>query len=122
MISDCLIHDTTTVHAFLTSVISYIRVELPFLKRLLYFSDGAANQYKNFKNLTNLCHHHIDHGLDAEWHFFATSHGKSPCDSSGGTVKRLVARSSLQATIDGHILTASQMYDWSCTTILGIKF
>ena len=90
MISDCLIHDTTTVHAFLTSVISYIRVELPFLKRLLYFSDGAASQYNNFKNLTNLCHHHIDHGLDAEWHFFATSHGKSPCDSSGGTVKRLV--------------------------------
>ena len=68
MISDCLIHDTTTVHAFVTTVILYIRVELPFLKRLLDFSDGATSEYKNFKNLNNLCHHHIDHhGLDAEW-------------------------------------------------------
>ena len=30
VVSDCLIHDTTTVHAFVTTVISYIRVELPF--------------------------------------------------------------------------------------------
>ena len=67
MISDCLIHDATTVHAFVTSVILYYRIEFPFLKRLLDFSDGAASQYKNFTNLNNICHHHIDHGLDAEW-------------------------------------------------------
>ena len=51
VVSDCLIHDTTTVHAFVTTVISYIRIELPFLKRLLYFSDGAASQYKTSKIL-----------------------------------------------------------------------
>ena len=28
--------------------------------------------------------------------FFATSHGKSPCDGIGGTIKHLVARASLQ--------------------------
>ena len=31
----------------------------------------------------------------AEWNFFATSHGKSLCDDIGGTVKSLVANSSL---------------------------
>ena len=102
-------YDITDVRNACTVVVSCIMISHTFLKRLLYFSDGAASQYKNFKNLTNLCHHHIDHGLDAEWHFFSTSHGKSPCDSIGGTVKCLVARSSLQATIDGHILTASQI-------------
>ena len=40
--------------------------------------------------MTNLCSHHDDFGLYAEWHFFATSHRKSPCDGVGGTVKRLV--------------------------------
>jgi len=47
------------------------------------------------KNL-NLCHHKSDFGMDAEWHFFATSHGKGPCDGLGGTIKRLAARASLR--------------------------
>ena len=44
----------------------------------------------------NLCHHNEDFGMDAEWNFFATSHGKGPCDGLGGTVKRLAAKASLQ--------------------------
>ena len=40
--------------------------------------------------------HHDDFGLDAEWIFFATSHGKSPCDGIGGFVKRYIAKRSLQ--------------------------
>ena len=115
-------HDTTTVHAFITTVMSYIKHEFSFVQKIIYFSDGAASQYKNYKNFSNLCNHKKDYGIDAEWHFFATSHGKSPCDGIGGTVKRLVGRASLQATTVGHILTASQMYDWSCANINGIKF
>jgi hypothetical protein len=56
---------------------------------IIYFSDGCAAQYKNRKNFLNLCNHDADFGLPAEWHFFATSHGKGPCDGVGGTVKRL---------------------------------
>ena len=33
-----------------------------------------------------LCYHHKDFGVDAEWHFSATSHGKGACDGVGGTV------------------------------------
>jgi len=32
--------------------------------------------------------------VEAEWNFFATSHGKSPCEGTGGTVKRLVTPAS----------------------------
>lgn len=53
-----------------------------------------------------LCHHEADFGLQAEWHFFATSHGKSP----GGTIKRDVRRASLQRTTDHHILTPEAMF------------
>ena len=56
------------------------------------WSDGCAGQYKNFKNIMNLCNHVNDFGFHAVWLFFATSHGKSPCDGIGGTVTRKIAQ------------------------------
>ena len=43
----------------------------------------------------NLCYHKEDFWVQAEWHFYATSHGKGPCDGIGGTVKCLAAMTSL---------------------------
>ncbi|ESO02802.1 hypothetical protein HELRODRAFT_174220 [Helobdella robusta] len=63
-----------------------------------------------------------DFGLKAEWHFFATSHGKSPCDGIGGTTKRLVARASLQASTKDQILNAKDFYTYADAKINGIKF
>ena len=85
------------------------------------FLDGAALQYKNFKNLCNLLHHQDDFGLYAEWHFFATSHGKNACDGISGTVKQEASKVSLQATVVGHILTAKNLYDWGAGHSLNIK-
>ena len=59
--------------------------------------------------------------MKAEWHFFATSHGKSPCDGVGGTIKRLVARASLQATTGNHILNAKELFSWAKANISGIE-
>ena len=39
----------------------------------------------------NLCYHKEGFGVQAEWHFYATSHGKGQCDGIGGTVKRLAS-------------------------------
>ena len=63
----------------------------------------VEGQYKNYKTLYNVCLHFKDFGIEAVWHFFATSHGKSPCDGLGGTVKRLNARASLQALTDHQV-------------------
>ena len=112
MISNCMQHDTTTVHSFVSHLIPYVKNQQTGIKKIIYFSDGAASQHKYHKNLTNLCNHTSDYGLLAEWHFFATSHGKSPCDGLGGTTKRLVARASLQATLENQILTPHQMFQW----------
>ena len=100
-------------------MVSHRKTTLPSIMKFIYFSDGTAGQYKNF---TNTCHHKNDHGLEAEWDFFATSHGKSPCDGTGGTVKRLVSRTSLQATVEDHILTATEMFNWTSNHIAGINF
>jgi hypothetical protein len=54
--------------------------------------------------------------------FFATSHGKSPCDGIGGTMKQLVARAILQAATTDQILTSQQLYEWAVTNIHGIQF
>ena len=115
-------YGTKTVHAFTCKVISYIKENLHAITKILYFSDGAANQYKNFKNFANLCYHEIDHGIQAQWHFFATSHGKSPCDGTGGTIKQFVARETLQATENYQILSPYEMFQWAKQNIAEIIF
>ena len=92
IISDCLHHDTVAVYLFQKCFIALLKSYLPEIlhpKKRMYFSDGAASQYKNRKNFLNLCCHRDDFGISAEWHFSATSHGKGACDGLGGTVKRM---------------------------------
>ena len=60
-----------------------IKKEFPNLDLLYYFSDGAPSQYKNYNIFSNLYYHLHDYGIQAECHFFARSHGKSPCDRIG---------------------------------------
>jgi hypothetical protein len=122
VVSDHLQHDTVVVHRFQQDVLHYMKLLCPNLTKFFYFSDGAASQYKNFKNFANLVYHKDDFGLDAQWHFFATSHGKNACDGVGGTIKREAAKASLQAVTSGHILTPKQLFEWGCKHIQNVKF
>ena len=78
--------------------------------------------YKNKKHFINLCHHNKDFSTECVWNFFATSHGKSPCDGLGGTTKCLTAKASLQRPVGNQILTANEMYQFCKDSITGIKF
>ena len=96
------------------------------IQNLFYFSDGCGGQYKNRKNFMNLFLHKQDFGLDAEWIFFATSHGKSPCDMIGGSVKCHAAKRSLQRTMNNQILDYQDMLnvceeEMSKTKLFGIS-
>lgn len=122
VVSDEREHNAIAVHKFIQVVVNSLKLLLPNLKHLHYFSDGAASQYKNHKNFTNLAHHSTDFAITAEWNFFATSHGKSPCDGIGGTVKRLAARASLQAPRQGQILNSESFFQWCRSNISGIEF
>ena len=84
VISYCLTHYAITVHSFIKVTLKYLTQIHPQLSKLYYFTDGAASQYKNFKNINNLLHDERDFGLKAEWHFFARSHGKNACDGIDG--------------------------------------
>lgn len=123
IISGCLQHDTIAVFQFQSSLLSFLKETLPCKpKKITYFSDGAASQYKNRKNFLNLCHHENDFGVKAEWHFSATSHGKGACDGVGGTVKRLAAKASLQKPFDEQIMTPFELFEWASANIQGTVF
>lgn len=53
----------------------------------------------------------------AEWHFYATSHGKGPCDGIRGKVKRIATRASIQKE---YILTAKDFYEFTLTAFENI--
>ena len=125
IISDCLHHDTIAFYLFQKFFIAFLKKflsERSQPKKIIYFSDGAASQYKNRKNFLNLCHHRNDFGIPAEWHFSATSHGKGACDGLGGTVKRLAARASLQRPYNDQIMTPRQLFDWASTNVPAVHF
>ena len=122
-ISDGLDHDVNFVYQVLKGTVSFIRSNLPVqIDHIYYFSDGCAGQFKNCKNFLNLCYHKSDFGMTCEWNFFATSHGKSPCDGLGGTVKRLATHASLRRPLKEQIITAINLYDYCMTSIKGINF
>ncbi|XP_047129865.1 uncharacterized protein LOC124809907 [Hydra vulgaris] len=123
IISDDLNHDVGFINEVMHKTINHIKANIcPTITKIHYFSDGCVGQYKNCKHFYNLCHHSKDFSLSCIWNFFATSHGKSPCDGIGGTVKRLVATASLQSPNTGQILSAQAMFEYCQKSISGIMF
>jgi len=91
------------------------------MRKILYFSDGAASQYKNRYNVANTARHEEDFGLDAEWHYFATSQGKNISDGLGGTLKREVARAGLVLPLEKQIQIPKQLFDWAKSNLTGLN-
>ncbi|CAF0921078.1 unnamed protein product, partial [Didymodactylos carnosus] len=63
---------------------------MPDVDEIIFFSDGAASQFKNRYLLRYLTHLRDKTDLDISWNYFASSHGKGVVDGIGGTIKRLV--------------------------------
>ena len=92
------------------------------MSKVYYVSDDCPNQYKNVYNFQTICYHESDFGVACEWIFFATSHGKSPCDDLEGTTKRLTTCASLQRSKDNQITCATEMFMFCNSEITGIKY
>lgn len=122
IISDCLEHTTAAVYCFQKKLIQFLKGKFDHVRKIYYFSDGCAGQYKNKKNFSNLCYHNEDFDVEAEWHFFATSHGKGPCDGVGGTLKRLATKASLQRPFENQILTPKDLFDWAVENVKSVNF
>ena len=78
VVSDHQLHNQSAVHAFLASDLSFVKIKMPFVTKVIYFSDGVASQYKNYKAFINLCFHQQDHNLKAELHIFCNKPWEEP--------------------------------------------
>ena len=94
----------------------------PEVEIVHYFSDRYAKQYKNYKNLLNLCYHKDDFNVAADWSFLATSHDKSACDGIGATVKRLTATASLQRPFSDQILLVDAKFKFCTENVPATRF
>ncbi|XP_065679428.1 uncharacterized protein LOC136081787 isoform X1 [Hydra vulgaris] len=121
-ISDDITHDVTYVYKIFQLIIPILKTKFSNLSKLHLFTDGCAGQYKNCKSFYNLCQLESEFSLKFEWNFFATSHGKSPCDGIGGTVKRLTAQESLKRPYRNQILTSEAMYEFCIEKIKVVNF
>ena len=110
------------VYQVQTVFLNYVKLYHPKISKVEYFSDGCAAQHNNKYNLVSLCMHKRDFGFDAEWNFFATAHGKSPCDGIGGSVKRSTAIESLKRINNNQILTPKDMFSFCKQHFSNISF
>lgn len=120
IISEDLNHNTNAVHLFIEKLLNDLKANHS-IQKVIYFSDGSAAQYKNKSNFINLIYHKRDFGVEASCQFFATSHGKSPCDGIGGKVKRVAGRANLQRESSKQILTVKALYEWGKNSLENIK-
>ena len=70
---------------FLKTFVFECEVDMPWLPfssiNACWFHDTVNIWFQ--KNFLNLCEFKTDHGVDANWNFWATSHGKGPWDGLG---------------------------------------
>lgn len=111
-LSDCTKHDSAFVYAALTIILPKIRALIKSVKKVIYFTDGAKQHFKNRYQIDLLRHHKEDFGLEAEWHFSTTAHGRSEYDGIGGKFKHEAYKHSLQASPKDAILNFPQLVKW----------
>lgn len=122
IIAESLKHNYDAVFQFQQELFKYLREKFGTIDKIFFYSDGAGSQYKNKKNFYQLCQYKKNENFDVEWHFFATSHGKGPCDGIGGAFKRNATRASLQRPYTNQITTAKDLYEWAIASESTIEF
>ena len=129
-----LLHTTENQESWNMSVILlYLIVCIMTQLLCIYFRTIWYNPFKkNFQNSTKYLIFQMDPQLSteiekpyesflsqrrrwvqAEFHFYATSCGKGPCDGISGTVKHLATKASLQRACHSQIMTPRQLFDWA---------
>lgn len=107
MISDDdLQHDTSNLFTFHIIMHRHVPENNIISKKYLYYWPGTTKFHS-----INQFSFNQDFGTEAEIHLQATAHGKGPCDSIDGNMKRLATRASLQSDSNKKITTSKLLYD-----------
>ena len=95
VVSDELLHDAAFVTLIVEELVQHISCKFPRVDKIRIWSDGCAAQYQNKFNFFQLTQTSEKFGIQCDWNFFESCHGKGPCDGVGGTVKCAAAQASL---------------------------
>lgn len=112
VLSDVLKHDSLFVYATIKELVLELKRRFTNVNEVIYISDGAPAHYKNKSTFSLIRYHYRYFQISAKWNFFATAHGKGPCDGLGGTVKRQVFHENLKKDARGQIKNAAEMFDF----------
>ena len=63
IISDCTKRDAVAVYVFLEGFNEFLDLHFPNIRKCIYFSDGAPQQFKNLKHFANIYFHQDFHRL-----------------------------------------------------------
>uniref|UniRef100_A0A6P7F2F6 Uncharacterized protein LOC114325877 n=1 Tax=Diabrotica virgifera virgifera TaxID=50390 RepID=A0A6P7F2F6_DIAVI len=122
VISDTKDHYAYTINAFTAKMMATIKQDFKWIKKVIYFSDGAPQQYKNKNHLANIACHEKDFGIKVtSYNYFATSHGKSVCDATGGSIKGQCMRHCIRSTPQDQITNALEMYNYGIEKVNSIR-
>ena len=106
-------HSKHQVYFYLKLFIDDLKTRNSALSKIFVVSDGAASQFKNCFILTTIMTAESDFGIELQWDFSPTSHGKSPADGLGGNVKRCVESRVMSGKFE--VYTAKDFIDCAST-------
>jgi hypothetical protein len=89
-VSNSTDHNKYSVITCLEILMNEITSIMPDVQEIIFFSDGAASQFKNRFILQHLTTMMDKTDINISWNYFSSSHRKGIVDSIGGTLKRLV--------------------------------
>lgn len=94
-------------------LIPELKIIIPKLRRVIYFSDRTKQHFKNKYQIINLMHHEENFGVAAEWNYHAIAHGKGALDGVSAAFKREAMRTSLLSKPNDAILSFEKLVDWA---------
>lgn len=77
-VSDVISHNATAVYAILKIIIPIIKEDYPVTKKIHYLTDSPTSQYRNKTIFQVLVDHETDFGMQAQWNYLESGHGKGP--------------------------------------------
>lgn len=77
-VSDVISHNATAVYAILKKIIPIIKEDYPVTKKIHYLTDSPTSQYRNKTIFQVLVDHETDFGMQAQWNYLESGHGKGP--------------------------------------------
>jgi hypothetical protein len=113
IVSDSMQHNKYSVFTFNSKLFGCILSNYTGIEKMELYSDGAPSQYKNSFSLSTLPLLEKNHACKFAWNFAASSHGKSPADGVGGSIKSMVERRMLSQDI--FLQTAKDFADLATT-------